>query len=91
MCCLPAFLVQPDQPAGALRLQVFDAHLERGADAGEAVGEGGDQRPVAQVAHGVGRNGADQPPPFLAVEHRQEERASLTTNALVQFQWSGTI
>jgi hypothetical protein len=46
MCCLPltAFLVQPD-----LRLQVLDAHLERGVNAGKAVGEGGDQGPVKEI------------------------------------------
>jgi Resolvase, N terminal domain len=36
---LAAFFVQPDQPAGAFRLQVFDAHLQCRADAGKAVGE----------------------------------------------------
>jgi hypothetical protein len=36
---LTAFLVQPDQPARAFRLQVLHAHLERRPDAGEAVGE----------------------------------------------------
>jgi hypothetical protein len=40
---LAALLVQPDQPA-RFRLQVLDAHLERRPDAGEAVGEGGDQQ-----------------------------------------------
>ena len=66
---LAAFLVQPDQPSRALRLQVVDPHLQRRADAGKAVGEGGDQGPVAQIPHRVDRNGVDQPPPLLAFQH----------------------
>jgi hypothetical protein len=37
---LAAFLVQPDQPARALRLQVLHPHLQRRPNAGKAVGEG---------------------------------------------------
>jgi len=65
---LAAFLVQPDQPARTFRLQVLNAQLERRPDAGEAVGEGGDQRPVAEIPHRVGRDGVEQPPPLLALD-----------------------
>jgi hypothetical protein len=43
------FSGRPDQPARSLRLEILDAHLDRRAAAGEAVGEGGDQRPVPQI------------------------------------------
>src|ERR1700676_4097236 len=67
---LAAFLVQPDQPARALRLEIFDTHLQRRADAGEAVGEGGDERAIAQVADRISRDGVDQPPPLVALQYR---------------------
>ena len=56
---LAAFLVQPDLPAGALRPEILHLHLQRRADAREGIGEGGDQRAVAQIAHGLGRDGVD--------------------------------
>jgi hypothetical protein len=37
----------------------------------QAVGEGGDQRSVAQVPRRIGRDGVDQPPPFRALQHRR--------------------
>ena len=71
---LAAFLVQPDQPARALRLEIFDTHLQRRADAGEAVGEGGDERAVAEIAHGRGWNAVHQLAPFDGIEHRRDAR-----------------
>jgi len=68
------FLVQPDFPPGALGPEILDTHLQRRADAGEGIGEGGDQRPITQIAHGVGWDGVDQRAPFLAVEHRRLAR-----------------
>ena len=56
---LATFLMQPDQPRRALGLQVLDLHRQRGTNAGEAVGEGGDQRAVPQIAHGSGRNAVE--------------------------------
>ena len=37
-------------------MQVLDAHLQRGADTGEPVGEGGYQRAVAKIPRGVDRD-----------------------------------
>ncbi len=37
---------------------------ERSRDACEGIGEGSDQRPVAQVTHGLGRNAVDQLTPL---------------------------
>ena len=54
---LAAFLVQPDLPAGTLRPKILHLHLQRRVYAREGIGEGGDQRPVAQIAQGVGWNG----------------------------------
>ena len=68
---LAAFLVQPELPAGALRPEILHLHLQRRADAREGIGEGGDQRPVAQIAHRVGRDGVEQLAPFVGVEHRR--------------------
>jgi hypothetical protein len=44
---LAAFLVQLNLPAGALRPKILDLHAQRGGDAGEGVGEGGDQCAIA--------------------------------------------
>ena len=66
-----AFLVQPELPSRALRPEILNLHLQRRANPGEGIGEGGDQRPVAQIAHRLGRDGVEQLAPFLAVEHRR--------------------
>ena len=66
---LTAFFVQPDLPAGALRPEVLDLHLERRIYARERIGEGGDQCPVAPIAQRIGRNGVNQLAPFLRVQH----------------------
>ncbi len=68
---LAAFLVQPQFPAGALRPQILDFHFQRRADPGEGVGKGGDQRPVPEIAHGLGRDRVEQLAPLLAIEHRR--------------------
>ena len=47
---LATFLVQPERPPGAARPEVFDLHLQGRVDTRKAVGEGGDQRTVAQIA-----------------------------------------
>ena len=67
---LAAFLMQADQPTRALGLQILHPHLERRADARKAIGEGGDECPVAQVAHRFRRNSVNQPPPFTGFQHR---------------------
>ena len=68
---LAAFLMQPQPPARALRPKVLHLHVQRGRDAREGIGEGGDQRPVAQIAHGIGRDGVEQLAPVGGVEHRR--------------------
>jgi len=68
---LAAFLVQPQAPAGTLRPEILHLHFERGRDARKGIGEGGDQRPVAQVAHGVGGDRIEKPAPVGGVEHRR--------------------
>jgi hypothetical protein len=67
---LAAFLVQPDQPTRALRLEIFHAHLQRRPDASKAVSEGSNQGAISQIPHCVGRDGVDQPAPLLALQHR---------------------
>jgi hypothetical protein len=52
----------------APRQQILDLHLQGGADARKAVGEGGDQGAVAQIAQGHSRNRGEQFAPFLALE-----------------------
>jgi hypothetical protein len=47
---LAAFLMQSHRPPGAARPQILDLHLQRCIDTREAVGEGGDQCPVTQIA-----------------------------------------
>ncbi len=47
---LAALLVQPQPPARALRPDILHLHFQRGRDARKGIGEGRDQRPVAQVA-----------------------------------------
>jgi hypothetical protein len=49
----------------------LDLHRQRCGDARKAIREGGDQRAVAQIAHGLERNAVDQPPPFVAFQHRR--------------------
>jgi len=63
---LAAFLMQPDRPPGAARPQILDLHLQGRIDAREAVGEGGDQCPVAQIAQCRGWYGIEQFAPFGA-------------------------
>jgi hypothetical protein len=53
------------------RPQILDLHPQRRGDARKRVGDRGDQRPVAQTAHGLGRNAIDEPAPLGAVEHRR--------------------
>ena len=70
----PTFLMQSDRPRRSARSEILDLHLQRSADASERIGESGDQRAVAQTAqtaHGVGRNGFKQLPPFAALQHRR--------------------
>jgi hypothetical protein len=50
---LSAFFVQPEPPARTLRPKVLDLHFQRGSDTRERIGEGGNQRPVAQFADGM--------------------------------------
>ena len=68
---LAAFLVQSQPPARALRPKVLDLHVQRGRDAREGIGEGGDQRAVAKIAHRVGRDRVEQLAPVGRVEHRR--------------------
>jgi hypothetical protein len=66
-----AFLVQADRPPGAAWAEVLDLHLQGRVDPREAVGEGSDQCPVAQVAQGRRRDRGQQFAPFGAFEHRR--------------------
>ena len=68
---LTAFLVQLDLPAGPLGSQIFDLHPQRRDDAREGIGEGGDQRAVAQIAHSLGRDAVEKLAPLGAIEHRR--------------------
>ena len=68
---LAAFLVQLYLPTGSLRAEILDLHMECGADAGEGVGEGGDQRAVAQIANRLGWNAVEKLAPLGTVEHRR--------------------
>ena len=54
-----------------MRPEILDLHPQRRADAREGIGEGGDQRAVAQIAHGLGRDAVDELAPLGAVEHRR--------------------
>jgi len=67
---LAAFFVQPHPPAFALRIIVFDVHVQRLGDAGEGVDQERDQRPVAQADDGRDVNAVEQFLRFVAVEHR---------------------
>jgi hypothetical protein len=67
---LAALLVQQNLPACALRPQILHLHAQGRCDAGERVGEGGDQCAVAHIAHSLGRNTVDEFAPFFPVEHR---------------------
>jgi hypothetical protein len=51
-----AFLVQLHLPARTLRPEILDLHAQGRGDARERIGEGGDQRAVAQITHSLGRN-----------------------------------
>src|SRR6266446_6342403 len=51
---------QTSIPSGAARPEVLDLHFQGRADARKGVGEGGDQRAVAQIAERHGRNGVEQ-------------------------------
>jgi hypothetical protein len=66
---LTAFLVH--LPACALRPQILDLHPQCGGDTREGIGEGGDQRTVAQIADSVGGNAIDQLAPLDTIEHRR--------------------
>lgn len=68
---LAAFLVQAEPPGRTLRLQIFHLHRERRRDARERIGKSGDQRAVAQIAHGLGRNAVHKLAPLVGVEHRR--------------------
>ncbi len=61
--------MEADKPARALGLQILDLHFQRRANACEAISEGGNQHPVAQVANVLSRDGVDQPPPLIAFQH----------------------
>jgi len=64
-----ALLVQPQPPAPAHRVVVLHPQRQGGADAGEAVEQRADQRPVAQAHQTVGRDGGEQRPGLLARRH----------------------
>ena len=82
---LAALLVQPDPAAAPLHEVVPDPHSQDGADAGEGVDHGADQRPVAQtnqqgfpgfgpiaVLHGSdGPDAVEQGAGFLCSQHRR--------------------
>ena len=68
---LAALLVKLHLPACALWPKILDLHAQRCGDAGKGIGEGGDERAVAQVAQGFGRNALDERAPLLALEHRR--------------------
>jgi hypothetical protein len=46
---LAAFLMQQHSPTGPLRPKILHLHRERGGDARERIGEGGDERAVAKI------------------------------------------
>ena len=71
---LAALLVQAQHPRRAARPEILDLHCQCSGDARIAIGEGGDQRSVAQVAHSLGWDAVDQPPPFVALQHRRLAR-----------------
>jgi hypothetical protein len=64
---LAAFLMQSDRPSGAARPQVLNLHLEGRTDARAAVSEGGDKRPISEIAQRRDRDGVKQLTPFLAL------------------------
>jgi len=67
---LAAFFVQPHPPAFALRIIVFDVHVQRRRDAREAVDEQRDQRAVAQPDDRRDVDAVDELFRLVAVEHR---------------------
>jgi hypothetical protein len=71
MCCLPPFSCSRISQPDPFDWRILDAHLERRADAGEAVGEGADQRPIAEIPYRVGRDAVDPSPPLLALQLRR--------------------
>ena len=46
---LAAFLMEPQPGAFSLRIIILERHGDHGADAGEGIDHGGDDRPVAQT------------------------------------------
>ena len=68
---LAAFLAQTHPEPVAFVKEIGNRHADRRADAREGVGHETDQRAVAQTGDGVGINGGQQLPGFLAVEHRR--------------------
>ena len=66
---LAPFLVQPELPTGPFRPKIMHLHRQGGSDAGKGISEGGDQRPVTQIPHRLGRNAVEQRSPLFLVEH----------------------
>ena len=67
---LDAFLTQPDPPAFAVGVVVFDAHGDDSADAGEGEGHHANQRAVAQPDHGRGVDAVQQLACLFGIQHR---------------------
>ena len=68
---LAAFLVQPDPPAPPVWVEILYPHGDGGADAGEAVDQQADKRPVAQPDHARDINALQQQPRISAIQHRR--------------------
>jgi len=68
---LAAFLLQADPHAAVLHIHVLAAHLERRADAREAVDHQPDQSAVAQAERRAGVDGIQQRPRFLGGQDRR--------------------
>ncbi len=60
-----ALLVKLNLPACGLWPKILDLHAQRCGDPGEGMGEGNDERTVAQ---GFGRNALDERAPLVAIE-----------------------
>jgi hypothetical protein len=69
LVALAAFLVQPDPPAFALGIEVFDTHVHHGTDAGEGEDHDADQRPIAQPDHRRGINAIEQGTRLFGRQH----------------------
>ncbi len=66
---LAAFLVQADPSAASLRVNIGNAHLENGADAGEGVDHERDQGAIAQADPGAGVDRIEESARFLGGQH----------------------